>query len=1028
MNISDFLRTITQQIRFSNRCSLSTIQPVRPFIARLLSGTHYSPIFYITTSEEVKRKVFRQIESFSFIDQDETVVIHVDFEEKYSGIILQKTLHKKKNLVIVININELDQDVVELENFMSLSVLLEKGKEYQRDQLIDQLFRMGYERQDYVREKGDIAIRGEVVDVFPPDCVEPIRTYWWGNILEKMKYFQAETQRTDYDLEHALVIPRDGEFKTVPLIKIIMEQARLIFWDDVFTENLHLSSIPQVISGIVSREDLPNIVVSASHPPAFFGEIPKLINYLKENKWGKTYLIFPSEKVELFASILNEEKILYSRDMKKPSQIFLLKGFPVEGFMLPDLGLSVLTTQEIFGKDFTRPSKKKVESPIAEEMLSSLQPGDYIVHEEQGIGIFKGIKEMVLEGVHRVYLVIEYAAGDILYVPIESASIVQKYIGSGDAKPKISRLGKDEWGKAKQRVAQSIKETAQELLEIYARRNIEKGHAFSPNSTWHKQLELSFPYIETPDQKQAIRDVEHDMESPRPMDRLICGDVGYGKTEIAIRAAFKAVMDGKQVALLAPTTILSEQHYLTFKERLKKFPVRIAVINRFKSTQEQRQIIDGVKNNEIDILIGTHRLIQKDIHFHDLGLVIIDEEQRFGVMHKERLKKMKSTVDVLTLTATPIPRTLYLSLTGIRDISVIETPPEGRKPVHTVVAPRNQKMIKEAIQHELERKGQVFYVCPRIKSLKKIYDELVLLFPNYQIGIAHGRLSGPDLEEVMEKFYNAEIDILLCTTIIEIGLDVPNANTLIVDPATLFGLSQLYQLRGRIGRFDREAYAYLFYPKRLTHEAQERLDALLEFEGLGTGYKLALRDMEIRGAGNILGQAQHGFIQEIGFSLYTRMLQEEISRLKGENTETNLSTSIILQENAFFPNWYMKKENERFSYYQRLLQAQKTKDIEDLRAEIEDRYGRLPSEVETLFKITTLRYYGKIAKVDTIEEKNGEIFIVAPIEVLVGLNEKFRKSGVKGLLVNHHGKQALKIPFQKLNSLLRLFDPNVGKG
>jgi transcription-repair coupling factor (superfamily II helicase) len=1028
MNISHFLQKITQQIRSSNRCSLSTIQPVRPFIARLLSRTNYSPIFYITASEEIKRKVFRQIESLSFLNQDGMMAIGVDFEEKYSGIVLQKTLREKKNLVIVLNVNELDQEVVELENFMSLSVLLEKGKEYQRDQLIDQFYRMGYERKDFVREKGDIAIRGEVVDVYPPDGIEPIRTYWWGNLLEKMKYFQADTQRTDHDLEHALVIPSDGEFKTVPLIKLIMEQAHLIFWDDVFIENTHLSHIPQVITGIVSRGDLPEMVITASRPPSFFGEIPKLIDELKENNWGKTYLIFPSEKIELFAAILDEEKIPYARYIKKPSQIFLLKGFPAEGFMLPDLGFSVFTTQEIFGKDFTKPSKKRAESPIEEEMVSSLQPGDYIVHEEQGIGIFKGIKEMVLEGVHRVYLVIEYAAGDILYVPVESASLVQKYIGSGDVKPKISRLGKDEWGKAKQRVAQSIQETAQELLEIYALRNLEQGHAFSLNSTWHKQLELSFPYIETPDQKQAIIDVERDMESTRPMDRLICGDVGYGKTEIAIRAAFKAVMDGKQVALLAPTTILSEQHYLTFKERLKRFPVRIAVINRFKSMLEQKQIVEGIKNNEIDILIGTHRLIQKDIQFHDLGLVIIDEEQRFGVMHKERLKKMKSTVDVLTLTATPIPRTLYLSLTGIRDISVIETPPEGRKPVHTVVASRSQKMIKEAIQYELERKGQVFYVSPRIKSLMKIYEELVLLFPECQIGIAHGRLSGPDLEKVMEKFYNAEIDILLCTTIIEIGLDVPNANTLIVDPATLFGLSQLYQLRGRIGRFDREAYAYLFYPKRLTHEAQERLDALLEFEGLGTGYKLALRDMEIRGAGNILGQAQHGFIQEIGFSLYTRMLQEEISRLKGENTETNPQTTIVLQENAFFPNWYMKQENERFSYYQRLLQAQKLNDIEDLRAEIEDRYGRLPREVETLLKITTLRYYGKIAQVDTIEEKNGEIYIGAPIEVLVSLNEKFRNHGVKGLLVNYHGKQTLRIPFQKLNSLLRLFDPMVGKG
>ncbi|MCX6088896.1 MAG: helicase-related protein [Candidatus Atribacteria bacterium] len=515
-------------------------------------------------------------------------------------------------------------------------------------------------------------------------------------------------------------------------------------------------------------------------------------------------------------------------------------------------------------------------------------------------------------------------------------------------------------------------------------------------------MELAFPYVETPDQKKAIEDVRYDMELVRPMDRLICGDVGYGKTEIAIRAAFKAVMGGKQVAILAPTTILSEQHFVTFRDRLKGFPVRIEVVNRFRTSAEQKQIVEQLHKGEIDILIGTHRLLQKDILFHDLGLVVVDEEQRFGVMHKERLKKMKSTVDVLTLTATPIPRTLYLSLTGIRDISVIDTPPEGRKPVHSVVAPRSPKMIREAIEYELTRGGQVFYVCPRIKNLLGIREELESLLPGRRLAVAHGRLSGPELERVMGEFYDGKIEILLCTTIIEIGLDIPNANTLIVDPTTFFGLSQLYQLRGRIGRFDREAFAY--------------------------GYKLAMRDMEIRGAGNIIGEQQHGFIQEIGFSLYNRMLQDEIARMKGEKAEDSLPPSITLREEAYLPVWYMGGENERFSYYQRFLAIRNFNDLTELQKELEDRFGHLPQEVKNLIKITKLRYYGKIAQVEDIEEKNGELYIVAPLDCLVRLGERFRARGWKGILTTFHSKPALKMPLIGIDALITAFDPDAKPG
>jgi transcription-repair coupling factor (superfamily II helicase) len=650
-----------------------------------------------------------------------------------------------------------------------------------------------------------------------------------------------------------------------------------------------------------------------------------------------------------------------------------------QGFIYPEARLKVITDHEIFGRYTRKPRYPRFrgEGPI--ESYRVLGVGDYVVHVNHGIGRYGGVQKLTVEGRETECLLVHYHGGDKLYVPIEQLDLLQKYIGKDSQPPALSKLGGASWERAKARTKKAIKEMAEELIRIYALRRARPGHAFKPETKWQKELEASFIYDDTPDQLRASEDIKSDMESSRPMDRLVCGDVGYGKTEVAIRAAFKAVMDGKQVAVLVPTTVLAQQHFYTFRERLADYPIMIEMLSRFKTRREQKAIIDGLKDGRVDIVIGTHRLIQRDVEFKDLGLVVIDEEQRFGVGHKETFKKMRATLDVLTLTATPIPRTLHMALLGARDMSIIDTPPKDRLPVETEVVQFDDDVITSAALRELDRGGQVFFVHNRVESIATVAGHVSSLLPNASIQVAHGQMKERDLERVMLDFVDKRFDVLVSTMIVESGLDIPNVNTIIVNRADTLGLAQLYQLRGRVGRSRHRAYAYLLVPKRrrLTDEQRKRLKTLTEFTDLGSGFKVAMRDLEIRGAGNILGPQQSGYIAEVGFDLYCKLLEEAVKELKGEPVEVRAETRIETDLSALIPDTYVEDDRQRVIFYKRLVGTREKGDVEELEQELVDRYGPVPAEAKNLLSFQVIRILAATAGIERVVVKRSAIVFEA---------------------------------------------------
>ena len=674
-----------------------------------------------------------------------------------------------------------------------------------------------------------------------------------------------------------------------------------------------------------------------------------------------------------------------------PGSLYLQVGAMREGWSLPfDVGgITLLTDSEIFGA--TKERRPRVKTPVQREaFMSELVPGEYVVHIDHGVARFDGTVPMGSEGQQKEYLVLAYAQGDKLYVPTDHLDRVSPYVAPNDQVPNLTRLGTAEWSRIKEKVKTSAREMAQELLELYASRQVVEGHAVSPDSPWQQELEDAFPYEETSDQRRTIEEVKRDMEQVRPMDRLVCGDVGYGKTEVALRAAFKTVADGMQVGLLVPTTVLAQQHYATFSQRLSPFQVRVETLSRFRTRNEQQEVVEGLKSGTVDVVIGTHRLLQKDVRFKNLGLVVVDEEQRFGVGHKERLKQMRREVDMLTLSATPIPRTLYMGLSGIRDMSTMETPPEDRLPVKTYVCEYSDDIIKEALDRELERGGQVFFLHNRVQTIRRVADGLRGLAPQARIAVGHGRMAERDLEEVMAAFTRGEVDVLVCTTIIESGLDIPNANTLIIDRADRFGLSQLYQLRGRVGRGGHRAYSYLMIPRnrRITEAAGKRLKVILEATELGAGFRIAMRDLEIRGAGNILGQEQSGHIHAVGFELYSHLLNDAVAEIKAGqdgNTDaaqrlaTGSQVRVSLSLAAHIPEGYISHLPTRLAIYQRLTKVLVRQDVEEIREELRDRFGPLPREVDSLLYLVDLKLLAGEASVESINE-SGSIVTLSLLE------------------------------------------------
>ena len=726
-----------------------------------------------------------------------------------------------------------------------------------------------------------------------------------------------------------------------------------------------------------------------------------IVTYQKNKK--KVVLLAGNEiSAKKLCDILKENQINYKYEQEaenvKPGEIIVTIGGFSSGFENYDLNLIVISLQNNFEEPVKR--KKKLSSTFKDSekiVFADLKPGDIVVHQTHGIGQFIGVNTITADGVTKDYIKIKYRNDDILYVPTNSLDSVRKYIGGGDnSSPRLNKLGGKEWSATTSKVKKNLEAVAKDLIELYAKRQKIKGFSFSPDTPWQKQFEDSFPYTETDDQLRCIQDVKKDMEKPQPMDRLLCGDVGYGKTEVAIRAAFKAVMDQKQVAYLVPTTILANQQYEEFKTRMQEFAINVELLNRFKTKKEQDEIIKKLKLGEVDVVVGTHRLLSEDVNFKDLGLLIIDEEHRFGVKDKEKIKKLRTNIDVLTMTATPIPRTLHMSIVGVRDMSVIYEPPHNRKPVQTYVLEYDQEVITEAITKEIERDGQVFYLFNQVEGIEKKANEISMLVPEAKVGFAHGKMSGRELEEIMESFINHEINVLVCTTILESGIDIPNANTIIVENADRLGLAQLYQIRGRVGRSDKQAYAYITYKrdKLLSEVADKRLKAIKEFTEFGSGFKIAMRDLEIRGAGSMLGEMQHGHMEQVGYDTYCKLLDEVIKEMQGIEVVEEQDVQIDLAVSSYIPDNFIENSSQKIEIYQNIALCRTEEELQNVIDEVIDRYGRLPKELENLIDIARIKQLARKANILKIAQReNGIVFYF--------VKEKIKPEMVNALIIKY---------------------------
>ena len=889
---------------------------------------------------------------------------------------------------------------------------------------------LGYERESQIEAPGQFAVRGGIIDVFPLAEEMPVRIELWGDEIDSIRMFDAKSQRSIENISEITIYPASencfGNNGLVSFLKYFPENETLLFYDEPhrlqetaetveaeYTESLknradagmkeegeeelRVFQTKDIISemnrysgiglttleskcGLFKVRSVYTVQAKGVNPyNNSFELLTRDLKRLKRNGYRVVLLSGSRTRAKRLAEDLRDYDLssFYSEDMQrevKPGEIMAAYGYASEGYEYPMLKFVVISESDIFGRKKKKKKRKKYEGQRIQD-FAELKPGDYVVHENHGIGVYKGIEKIEVEKIVKDYMKIVYAEGGVLYIPVAQMDLIQKYAGADAKKPRLNKLGTIQWGKTKSQVKKAVQIVAKDLVELYAVRQQSEGFVYGPDTVWQKEFEEMFPFEETDDQLQAIEDTKHDMESKKIMDRLICGDVGYGQTEIAIRAAVKAVQEGKQVVCLVPTTILAQQHYNTFVQRLKEFPVRIDLLCRFRSAAEQKKTIEDTKKGFVDILVGTHRVLSKDVVFKDLGLLIIDEEQRFGVTHKEKIKKLKENIDVLTLTATPIPRTLHMSLIGIRDMSVLEEAPNERMPIQTYVMEYNDEMVREAITRELARDGQVYYVYNRVNDIADVAGRIQSLVPDANVAFAHGQMKERELEDIMYDFINGDIDVLVSTTIIETGLDIPNANTMIIQDADRFGLSQLYQLRGRVGRSNRMAYAFLLYQrdKLLKEVAEKRLSAIREFTDLGSGIKIAMRDLEIRGAGNLLGEAQSGHMEAVGYDLYCKMLNEAVRQLKGGPEAETFTTLIDLNVDAYIPEYYIKNEYQKLDIYKRIAAIESEEELEDMTEELIDRFGDIPKKVQQLLVIASLKSLAHSVYVTAIEQKGEEI-------------------------------------------------------
>lgn len=983
-----------------------------------------------------------------------------------------RALMEEKELAVVTSIDGCMDFLESLEQIREQLLHFTSDSTVNIDALKARLVWLGYERVGQVEMPGQFSIRGGIVDIYCLTEENPWRIELWGDEIDSIRSFDAESQRSLENLEEITIYPaveHPGEKAQLSFLDYFPAQKSVIFLDEpnrlvekgrAVEEEYSQSRLHRAEKG---EKNLPEnwlcsfekvqkelnrrncIALCALEPrqagwkinEKFYIEAKSVNSYnssfelltkdleqYKRQGYRVALLSGSRTRAERLAKDLQEQQLsaFYSQDYDRqiqPGEIMVVYGHAKKGFEYPLTKFVVMTESDIFGREQKKRKKKKNYNGKRIQDFAELSVGDFVVHERHGLGIYRGIEKVEVDRVVRDYIKIEYQGGSNLYILATQLDSLQKYSG-GDASntPKLNKLGTSEWNKTKSKVRGAVKNIAKELVELYAARQEKEGYVCGPDTVWQREFEEMFPYEETEDQLAAIEDAKRDMESTRIMDRLICGDVGYGKTEVALRAAFKEVQESRQVAYLAPTTILAQQIYNTFVQRMKEFPVRVELLCRFRTPAQQKKAIEDLKKGQVDVVIGTHRILSKDVKFKNLGLLIVDEEQRFGVTHKERIKQLKKDVDVLTLTATPIPRTLHMSLIGIRDMSVLEEPPMDRMPIQTYVMEYDEETVREAINRELRRGGQVYYVYNRVTDIADVALRIAKLVPEAKVDFAHGQMSERELENVMYGFVNGDIDVLVSTTIIETGLDISNVNTMIIHDSDRYGLSQLYQLRGRIGRSNRTAYAFLMYRKNmmLKETAEKRLAAIREYTDLGSGFKIAMRDLELRGAGNLLGAQQHGHMNAVGYDLYCKMLSEAVKEAKGIHTMEDFDTSIDLNVDAYIPDTYIGNEFQKLDIYKRIAGIENQQDYDDMLEELLDRFGEPGKAVLNLLAVARLKSIAHRGYVTEIKQLGKEV------RITLYERAKLNPAGIP-LLMQKYGRSLQFKNDQEPKFILNLRDP-----
>jgi transcription-repair coupling factor (superfamily II helicase) len=1016
------------------------VEAARPMLCAVLAQATDRRVWMvcpdIRTQEALHNELLNWVPGALFFPETEQALIEgtlPDPETAAERLDIVQKLAGPDRLVLVLTERSLADPVPAPGELRRLEVRLTRGRELDRAKLVAQLEAAGYEHVPQVSLRGQYAVRGGILDVFSFHHTLPVRVELFGDEIESIRQFDLDAQTSVSHLKECTLLLEDvatGASRTGGTLRDYLKETDVTVsaggeWSDAKVRLLEGAA-----PGAPSEEDYAGAFLE--HGLGEFEAGDFVVNERRREQFFSQLTQWREGGWSVFLYCNNEGEIERLQDLIPPVEndaIRYLTGTISRGFVFPAGRLAVFCDAELFGRYRNTRARRlalRREREIASRAqidFSDLVEGEHVVHLEHGIGRYEGMRSIPRgDGPAEEVLVLEFANDSRLYVPLEQAYLVSRYVGIGKRNPQLSELGDSKWHRARKNAEKAVFDYAARLLQVHAQRETLKGFAFPPDNKWLREFEASFLYKETPDQLAAINATKADMESEQPMDRLICGDVGFGKTEVAIRAAFKAVMGGKQVAMLVPTTVLAEQHYRNFRERMSDYPITVSMLSRFRTPAEQRKTLEGLRDGSVDIVIGTHRLISKDIQFKDLGLVVIDEEQRFGVLHKEKFKELFQLVDMLTLSATPIPRTLYLSLMGAKDMSTIETAPPNRIPVETLISGYDERIIRDAIKRELSRQGQVYFLHNRVQSIERVRDRIQMLVPEARLAIGHGQMDEHELEEVMQRFVQGKADVLISTTIIESGLDIPNANTIIIDRADRFGLADLYQLRGRVGRAQHKAYAYLMLPRELmtVGEARKRINAIKQYSSLGAGFKIAMRDLEIRGAGNILGTAQSGHIINIGFDLYCSLLRQAVAQLKGEKVQARVEVVLRLEfvstsegadaaagrAPAYLPISYVSDATARVKAYRRLNEITTQEQLDALRKTWRDQFGKLPPAAENLLLLNELKLAAAARKIVSVEVREEKVML--------------KRGGDYILLGTKFPRLTAPEPAERLRELLRL--------